>query len=139
MDPKYLNKMLENCKNKSFIFASRYLKNGGSDDDDIITFLGNKIFSFLGNFLFNLNISDILYTYIIGKTNAAKKLSFKYHDFRICVEMPIRIKNNNLIYDTTPSMERKRIAGKKKVSAIKDGFLILFAILGFYFNKKSRF
>ena len=36
MDPKDLDKMLKLCKkNNDFIFASRYLKNGGSDDDII--------------------------------------------------------------------------------------------------------
>ena len=53
--------------------------------------------------------------------------------------MPIRIHSNNLRYISTPSIERKRIAGKKKVNAIKDGFLILIAMLTFYFKKQSRF
>ena len=35
-------------------------------------------------------------------------------------------------------MERKRIAGKKKVNAIKDGFLILTAIIISFF-KKNKF
>ena len=72
MDPKYLKEMLLLCKNKDFVFASRYLKGGGSDDDDLITFVGNQLFSFMGNILFKLNLSDILYTYGIGKTDSAK-------------------------------------------------------------------
>ena len=139
MDPKYLSQMLEDCNDRDFVFASRYLKNGGSDDDDIITFIGNKLFSFLGNILFNLGISDIVYTYILGRTLIAKKLAFQYHDFRICVEMPIKIKSKNYKYITTPSKERKRIAGKKKVNALKDGFLILIAIVGFFLKKITRF
>ena len=34
---------------------------GGSEDDTIITLIGNKIFSFLGKILFSLNLNDILY------------------------------------------------------------------------------
>ena len=34
-------------------------------------------------------------------------------------------------------MERSRIAGKKKVNAIKDGFLILMALVGFIFSKNN--
>ena len=134
MDPKYLNEMLSSCSSKDFIFASRYLVGGGSDDDDIITLVGNKCFSFLGNFLFNLNISDILYTYILGKTSAARDLMLKYNDFRICVEIPIKIKRKRFEYSSLPSKERKRIAGKKKVNAFKDGFLILMAIFNSYFK-----
>ena len=135
MDPKYLDEMLKLCKNKDLVFASRYLKGGGSDDDDIITYIGNKCFSFIGNFLFNLKLSDILYTYVVGKTNSAKKLSLKYNDFRICVEIPIIAKIKNLDCISLPSKERKRIGGEKKVNALKDGFLILTAIVKLFLKK----
>ncbi len=135
MDPSYLNGMLNLCNDKDFVFASRYLKGGGSDDDDIVTFIGNKFFSFLGNLLFNLNLSDILYTYILGRTSSAKKLRLKYLDFRICVEIPVIAKSKNFILFSTPSKERKRIGGVKKVNAVKDGFLILMAVISLFIKK----
>ena len=136
MDPSFLSEMLQNCENNDFVFATRYAEGGGSDDDDFITFFGNKFFSLLGNLLFKLNLSDILYTYVMGKTKSAKKLELKYTDFRICVELPIKAKFKKYNFISTPSMERKRIAGKKKVNAIKDGFLILTAIIISFFKKK---
>ncbi len=135
MDPKYLSEMLLLCEDQDLVFASRYLKGGGSDDDNIVTFIGNKCFSLIGNLLFNLNLSDILYTFIIGKTKSAQGLGLKYHDFRICVEIPIKAKLSKLIFISTPSKERKRIGGKKKVNALKDGFLILTAIIELFFKK----
>ena len=135
MDPNYLKEMHLLCKNFDFIFASRYLSGGGSDDDNIVTFVGNKCFSFLGNFLFGLNLSDILYTFIVGKTQSAKELSLKYHDFRICVEIPIIAKIKKLNFSSIPSKERKRIAGVKKVNALRDGFLILIAIIHLFIKK----
>ena len=135
MDPKFLKDMLSHCLDADLVFGSRYITGGGSDDDDLVTFTGNKIFTFLGNILFSLNLSDILYTYILGKTNSIKKLSLKNKDFRICVEIPIKAKKHNLKYKTLPSMERKRIGGKKKVSAIKDGFLILIAVIVLFLKK----
>ena len=135
MDPKYLNQMLIDCENNDLIFASRYLKGGGSDDDNFVTFIGNKGFSFLGNFLFKLGLSDILYTYILGRTAKAKELNLKYDDFRICVEIPIMAKYKKYRFLSTASMERKRIAGKKKVNAIKDVFLILTAIFSLLFKR----
>ena len=135
MDPKFLKDMLSHCLDADLVFGSRYITGGGSDDDDLVTFTGNKIFTFLGNILFSLNLSDILYTYVLGKTNSIKKLSLKNKDFRICVEIPIKAKKYNLKYKTLPSMERKRIGGKKKVSAIKDGFLILIAVIGLFLKK----
>ena len=138
MDPKYLEEMRKLCENKDLIFASRYQKpGGGSDDDDFVTIIGNAVFTFLGNFLFKLKISDILYTYILGRTSSFKKLDLKNHDFRICVEIPIKAKILNMEYSCTPSYERERIAGKKKVNAIKDGLLILSEIVKYFLKGKK--
>lgn len=137
MDPKYLEEMRKLCENKDLIFASRYQKpGGGSDDDDFVTIIGNAIFTFLGNFLFKLKISDILYTYILGRTSSFKKLDLKNYDFRICVEIPIKAKILNMEYSCIPSHERERIGGKKKVNAIKDGLLILSEIVKYFYKDK---
>ncbi len=138
MDPKYLNKMLNLCKNLDLVFTSRYQKpGGGSDDDTFITFIGNQIFSFLGNFLFNLKISDILFTYILANTKSVKSLKLKSTDFRLCVELPIKAKKFGLKYRCVPSFERSRIGGFKKVNAIKDGFLILTSIISLFLKKNN--
>ena len=126
--------MLRLCEKVDFIFASRYLKGAGSEDDNIITFIGNKIFSFLGNVFFRLKISDILFTFILGKSKSFKSLNLTYRDFRICVEIPINMKKKKLNYYSIPSYERKRIGGKKKVNAVKDGLLILLAMVRLFFK-----
>ncbi len=124
--PTDLNKMLKICENnKDFVFASRYMKEGGSDDDTTLTKIGNFMFSLIGNIFFSLKLSDILYTYLLGKTEAFKKLNLKSNDFCLCVEMPIKAKKQNMRMIDTPSFERKRIAGKKKVSEFRDGLKIL--------------
>ena len=136
MDPKYLGEMLEECNDKDLVFGSRYQKpGGGSDDDDVITSIGNFIFTLIGNVLFRLNITDILYTYILGKTSSLKKLNLMNHDFRICVELPIKAKLKKMTYSCLPSYERERIGGKKKVNALKDGLLILSEIVRYFFRK----
>jgi glycosyltransferase involved in cell wall biosynthesis len=129
MDPKDLSEMLKLTDKCSFIFASRYIVNGGSDDDTIITLIGNKIFSLIGKLFFNLKISDILYTYIIGDSNLARNLNLKNKDFRICVELPIKVHKNDFTYTDFGSYELSRIGGKKKVNAFKDGFLILLEMI----------
>lgn len=124
-----LEKMLKSCELIDFVFASRYLKGAGSDDDTITTYIGNKIFSFLGKILFSLDLSDILYTFVMGNTLKFKELDVKSNDFRFCVEFPIKIKIFGMSYTSLPSYEKKRIAGKKKVNAFKDGFLILLEMI----------
>ena len=138
MDPKYLNEMKIACEKLDFVFGSRYQKpGGGSDDDDLITTIGNFVFTLLGNILFNLRISDILYTFILGKTLSFKKLDLKNFDFRICVELPIKAKFKKMNYQCLPSYERERIGGKKKVNALKDGLLILSEIVKYFLRLKK--
>ena len=61
-DPKELDLMIKKIKNDKcdFVFASRYEKNCGSDDDTIITLVGNYIFTYLGKIFFKLKVTDIL-------------------------------------------------------------------------------
>lgn len=134
-NPKYLEEMLDLCKSdRDFVFASRYMSGGGSDDDTLLTKIGNFIFSTIGNIFFSLKLSDILYTYLIGKTDSFKKLDLKSNDFCLCVEMPIKAKRLRMNIIDTPSYERKRIAGEKKVSEFKDGFKILFYMIKIFFK-----
>ena len=136
-NPKYLKKMREKLKkDNDFIFNSRYGKNAGSDDDTVLTFIGNKIFTFICNTLFNLNISDVLFTYVMGSTKAYKNLNIISRDFSFCVELPIKAKFMKYKMLCLPSHERPRIAGKKKVNEFKDGFLILISIIRLFIFKK---
>ena len=135
-DPKYLNRMINDANKKyDFIFASRYEYTGGSTDDTVLTYIGNKIFTFLGNILFKLKISDILFTYILGDTKKFKKLNLSSTDFRLCVEIPIKIKNKKFTYACIPSIERPRIGGKKNVNEFIDGFLILCSMIKYFIKK----
>ena len=134
-DPKELIKMIEkmNDDEADFVFGTRYEKNCGSDDDTIITTIGNFIFTKIGNLFFGLNITDILYTYIIGKTSKAKELNLLSKDFKFCVELPIKAKRKGYKLVTSKAYERSRIGGKKKVNIFKDGFMILLQMIRLFF------
>ena len=129
--PKELRTMMNKIKNEKLdlIFGSRYEKGAGSDDDTLITLVGNYFFSALGKILFKLNISDILYTYVIGDTVKVINLNLKEQNFNYCVELPIKANKNNLKISSISSYERPRIGGKKKVNAFKDGLSILICML----------
>ena len=135
-NPKELDLMIKKLKNDKydFVFASRYEKNCGSEDDTIITLIGNHIFTFLGKIFFKLKITDILYTFVMARTSCAKKLRLTAKDFSFCVELPIKAKRANYKICTSKSFERSRIAGVKKVSAFKDGLKILFSMIKLFFR-----
>ena len=126
---------LAETKKFDLVFGTRYEKGSKSDDDTIITLLGNKIFSFLGKVFFSLNISDILYTFVLGNTKKIKNLKLKKRDFSFCIELPIKAKRHDLNMTTNISYEKKRIAGKKKVNAMRDGFKILISMIVLFFQK----
>ena len=138
-NPKELDHMMSKIKNDNndFVFASRYEKDCGSDDDTIITFIGNYIFTFLGKLFFKLEITDILYTFVVARTSCAKKLELTAKDFSFCVELPIKAKRANYRICTSKSYERARLAGKKKVNAFKDGLKILFSMVKLFFKVKG--
>ena len=134
-DPKYLDEMLKLSENNTdFVFASRYIKGAGSEDDTFLTIIGNYFFSIFGKIFFSLKISDILFTYLLGKTQSFKKLNLRSDDFCLCVEMPIKAKKLGMIMKDIPSFERSRIAGKKKVNEFRDGFKILIFMIKSLFN-----
>ena len=129
--PKELRTMMNKIKNEKLdlIFGSRYEEGAGSEDDTLITLVGNYFFSALGKILFKLNISDILYTYVIGDTVKVINLNLKEQNFNYCVELPIKANKNNLKISSISSYERPRIGGKKKVNAFRDGLSILICML----------
>ena len=138
MDPKYLKQMLNTVKTNDldFIFASRYNNTqSGSDDDNLITLIGNYIFTKIGKIFFSLKITDILFTYVLGKTLSFNNLKLNSKDFTLCVEFPIKAMRNGCKLDNISSYERSRIGGKKKVNALKDGLLILFKLIKMFFIK----
>jgi len=137
-DPKELSIMYQKLtfNNIDFIFGSRYEKNCSSDDDTLVTFIGNFIFTKIGKIFFNLKITDILYTFIMARTTCAKKLGLASKDFSFCVELPIKAKRANYKICTSKSYERARIAGEKKVSEFKDGLKILSSMIKLFFNLK---
>ena len=136
-NPSEINQMFKTLQSKKldFIFASRYQTNSGSEDDTIITLVGNYIFTYIGKIFFKLTISDILYTFIIGKTEQANMLDLTQKNFSFCVELPIKAKKMKMQLGSINSYERKRIAGKKKVNAFIDGFLILKHMIKLFFTK----
>ena len=87
--------------NADFIFGSRYMSDALSEDDTIVTFIGNKIFTFIGKIFFSLPISDILYTYILGNTQKANELQLKEKSFSFCVEFPILAKKSIVFFYRT--------------------------------------
>ena len=75
-DPAELEKMHHLAENENFdlVFGSRYEKNAGSEDDTIVTYIGNKIFFIIRkNFFFSSTIRYSLHI-CVGRYSKNKKI-----------------------------------------------------------------
>ena len=130
-NPNNIPKMLELAESESldFVYSSRYLPESGSDDDTMIRYIGNFLFTLLGRILFRLKLSDILFLYAIGKREIINNLKIESQDFAWCIELPAKMAMNNFKYAEVPSKERPRIYGESKVNAAWDGTRILWKMI----------
>ena len=128
-DPKDLKKFIELSKVNDFVFATRYKEDSGSDDDDWITLIGNKVFSFISKNFLRINLSDILYTYVLCNVKKFNSLNLKSNDFRLCIELPFQVSQSKYTYTECSSYERARYGGEKKVNVLKDGFIKLTEVI----------
>ena len=135
-NPKSISEMSKEIYNGAdFVFGTRYLNNTKSDDDTLITKFGNFFFTKLINILFNINTSDVLFFYVLGKKENVNKLDLQQGDFTICTELLIKSYKNFKCKEIL-SKERKRLYGISKVNKIFDGAKILINILVLYFKIK---
>lgn len=137
-NPKSLNEMIDKTDKYQFVFGSRYIENASSDDDTIITFIGNKIFTFLSKKLLKIKLTDVLFTYVLCNVKSFRNLKLRNNDFRLCIELPLKVQRKKYSYTEIPTSERKRFSGKKKVNELKDGYLILLEILNNFFKIKNN-
>lgn len=134
------------------VIASRYLKPARSLDDSIFTAIGNKIFTFLINFLFRARYTDTLVGFRAFSRDALERMCLYKQDKQgwlksRFLEMnswdpasSIRALKLKLKVCEIPSDEPKRIGGVRKPSNIINGLGVLFQImhefmLGLNFSK----
>ena len=85
-----------------------------------------------------LKLTDILFTYILAKTDKIQSLKLESDDYCLCIEIPFKIKFNKLKYSTYPCVERERFADIKKVKAFSDGLKILIYFFKKYLNSINK-
>ena len=134
-NPSDLKFMIEKIdQGYDFVFASRYVDNAVSDDDTIITKIGNYFFTKIVSIFFKIPTTDLLFLYVLGRSSKVSKLNLNNKDFSICSEF--LIKSYKMFKCTEVfSKERKRISGFSKVNKFFDGLIILKDIFKMYFKR----
>ncbi len=135
-DPKSID-IMSNKINEGydFVFASRYKNNEVSEDDDIFSKIANYIFTKTVSFLFNISTTDVLYLYVLGRSESIKQLNLNQKDYSICTEFLIKAYKNFKCFEIL-SKERKRLYGKSKVNKILAAFTLMKNIIKLYHSNK---
>lgn len=120
--PAMVNKLKEGY---DFVVGSRYIDGAKSYDDDMLTMIGNRIFTHLTNILFGSSYSDVLIGFRGFRRDAYSKLAMTADGLEWSIQMPIQFRKKRMRVADIPADEPKRIGGVRKMKPFKTGWRIL--------------
>jgi glycosyltransferase involved in cell wall biosynthesis len=112
-----------------FAKGSRFLPGSGSDDFSLLRAAGNFVLMWLARRLFHGKLSDPNYGYNALWKRVLPELALDGQGFEIEMLMNIRAVRAGLNVVEIPCYERKRIYGRSKLHAGRDGWRVLRTIL----------
>lgn len=132
-NPADIPKLVEKVRRGGeYVMASRYASGGHSEDDTIIRWFGNRLFTLLTNVIHGTRVTDSLYLFTAVTRDGLKKLHLTSPGFEFCTEIVVKAHRAGLKFEEVPAIERVRYAGKSKVNAFWHGLKILRMILKRY-------
>lgn len=93
--------------------------------------LGNKVITFLCNLVSNINLTDVETCYKAIRTDLLKSIPLESNDFRIEIELSIKLAKRGARIFEVPISYRGRTYGEGKKIGWRDGVRALTAIIGF--------
>jgi glycosyltransferase involved in cell wall biosynthesis len=140
MDPLEMDRYVELiAMGFDYVKGSRMLPGGSSEDLTGIRRIGNWMFRTLTNLLTGSRYSDLCYGYFAFRRGTVDALELTGDGFEIETEINIRAHKAGLRIAEVPSVELQRQFGASQLSAIKDGFRILFTIVRTSLSRQGSF
>lgn len=116
-------------KGYDMVIVSRYLAGAKSEDDDRLTSVGNKMFTFLINKLFGGSYTDALVIFRAYKRDLLSRLRIDAKHLTYEAQISIRAAKYKLSVAEIPGDEPKRIGGQRKMRPFYTGADILREII----------
>ena len=135
---KFITLLSEDSVEFDFILGSRYMPGGGSDDDTVIRFIGNKVITLFFRIITGIKLSDSLFLYIAAKREVFRGINLEDSGFALCIEVPIKAVAQGFKFIEIPSHEHARKFGKTRVNAFFDGYKIISAIIKYTIKSKIK-
>jgi glycosyltransferase involved in cell wall biosynthesis len=137
MDPCEMDRYVELlAMGFDYVKGSRMLPGGSSEDLTGIRRIGNWMFRTVTNLLNGSRYSDLCYGYFAFRRGTVDALELTSDGFEIETEINIKAHRAGLRIAEVPSIEEVRRYGASQLSAIRDGFRILFTILRTSFGRQ---
>lgn len=116
-----------------FVIVSRYKDGARSLDDDFMTALGNRMFTFMTNVLFRTKYTDVLVGYRGYRREHFLKLSWDANGLSWPLQEAVRFAQlPGIRLGEIPGDEPKRIGGQRKMKIFGTGWEILTLLLREY-------
>jgi Glycosyl transferase family 2 len=113
-----------------FAKGSRFLPGGGSTDITKLRRLGNFGLSGVVNLLYRTHFTDLCYGYNAFWARCLPFISLDVAGFEVETLINLRIANAGMRITEVPSYEADRLSGETNLKTFRDGFRVLFTILG---------
>lgn len=111
------------------VLASRYMPGSSSQDDTLVRYVGNKLFTYLVNKIHKIGVSDSLFLFAAVRKKVFESIELASPNFEYCVEILIKAHKAGLRFAEIPSVELERYAGDSKVNEFYHGLRILWTII----------
>ena len=109
--------------------GSRYLPESGSEDDTLIRYIGNKVFTWTLWKLYGVELTDALFFYMAIRRDVVRSITVTAPGFEYIVEFLIKAQRSGFKFAEIPSAEKSRTAGMSKVNAFWDGLRMLWIMV----------
>lgn len=133
--PKLVAKVREGT---DLVIASRYKGEARSDDDDMVTALGNWLFTTMVNLLFGARYTDVLVGFRAFRKSIALTLDMNAPGLSWPCESSICFAKYGYKTAEIPANEPDRIGGERKMSPLGTGWEILTLILSHFLRGRGR-
>jgi hypothetical protein len=110
--------------------GSRFVEGGGSADITTLRKTGNRFLSLTVNTLHRTSFSDLCYGYNAFWTRCLPHISLDVPGFEVETHITLRIASAGMRIVEVPSYERDRFSGSSNLNTFRDGFRVLWTILG---------
>ena len=129
-DPKEIPHFIEALeKGNDFAKGSRFIQDGGSNDINLIRYIGNYGLCKLVNVLFGTQFTDLCYGYNAFWRYCLDYIEIDCNGFEVETLISLRIHKSKLKIVEVPSFEHPRLFGQSNLHTFRDGWRVLRTII----------